>query len=157
MKHPIRTPREFVSNIVVVDSQPQDYETLIARASDWSYQFQVFTSGSQAMQASLALFDGLWLINTRLSDMSGIELLLLIRERDPNATIFLVGDAYQHEEEIAARSVGPTAYVCKPPHSSWISSLRPEVRAGPSVHPSIESVARGQLQAPNLNEVTPVP
>lgn len=80
MKHPIRTPREFVSNIVVVDSQPQDYETLIARASDWSYQFQVFTSGSQAMQASLALFDGLWLINTRLSDMSGIELLLLIRE-----------------------------------------------------------------------------
>jgi len=123
----------IVNDIVVVDSHPHDYETLIADAPAWKFRIQVLTSGSEAIRSPIALFGGLWLINTRLPDMAGVELLLLIRERDPNATVFLVADSYDHDEEIAARSAGTTAYLCKPPQSSWLGYFRPDVRAGPLI------------------------
>ena len=120
------------SDVVVVDPQPQDYETLVLGASQWNLRIRLFTSGDEAIRAPTALFDGLWVVNMQLPDMSGVDLLLLVRERDPNAAVFLVGDSYDHEDEISARSSGSTAYICKPVHPAWLSSVRPRMGAKPT-------------------------
>lgn len=120
----------LTSDVVVVDQHPRDYVNLIAGAARRKLRIRLFKSGDEAIHSASVFFDGLWLINTRLPDMSGIDLLRLIRERDPTAAIFLVSDSSDLGDEILARSAGPTAYVCKPPQPAWLSSLRPDLRVG---------------------------
>jgi len=129
-----------ICDVIVVDPKPQDYEKLVSSQSPRDLQIRFMTSGDEALRSATRIFDGLWLINTRLPDMTGVNLLMLIHQRDPKAVIFLVGDSYDQEDEISARSSGPTAYVCKPPHPSWLSSLRPDVRAGPGIETPSESI-----------------
>ncbi|GAI83936.1 unnamed protein product, partial [marine sediment metagenome] len=74
-----------VGDVVVVDYQLRDYEELIVRASQWKLRMRLLTCGDEAIRFSKALFDGLWLINVQLPDMTGVDLLRFIRERDPNA------------------------------------------------------------------------
>lgn len=119
------------SDVLVVDPRPQDYEKLVSSESHRNLRIQFVTSGDEALRSATAFFDRLWLINTRLPDMTGVDLLLLIRDRNPNAIVFLVGDSHDQEDEILARSAGPTAYVCKPPHPVWLDEVNTIARASP--------------------------
>jgi DNA-binding response OmpR family regulator len=120
-----------VSDVIIVDPKLQDYEQLIVVAAEWNIRTCLLRCGEEALRVYTALFDGLWLINTRIPDMSGVDLLQSIRERDPYASVFLVDDDYEEEGEITSRDAGATAYVCKPPHPIWLTSLRQKLGTEP--------------------------
>ena len=126
-------------DLVVVDSQPEDYQSLLAELSCWRVHCHLYSTGDEALRRTGVSTTGPWLINTQLPDMQGVELLKLVRQRVRTASVFLVSDAYNPQEEVAVRAAGATAYLCKPPSITWLHSFAISVRAGP---------ARDQLHVP---------
>ncbi len=122
-------------DLVVVDSLLQDYRSLMDDLAGWRERCHLFSTGSEAMRGTNASTSSLWLINSQLPDISGIDLLSLVRQRVPRTRVFLVGDHYCPQEESAARAAGATAYLCKPPTSAWLDNWVHAVRAGPSHSP----------------------
>lgn len=129
--------QQTLFDLFVVDSRPQDYDALIPAAEAESFATHVATSGEDALRLPRRTSSGLWLINTQLPDMAGVDLLSLLGRGERASTYALVGDAYSHEDEVAARREGATIYVCKPPQTNWLrvcTSRRPGVLAMHSAH-----------------------
>ena len=121
-----------IHDLVIVDSQPQDYQSLLTELSSWRVNCHLYSTGDEALRRTGASTTGPWLINTQLPDMQGVELLKLVRQRVRTASVLLVSDAYSSEEEVAVRAAGATAYLCKPPSITWLYSFTNTVRAGPA-------------------------
>ena len=130
--HPIRIDRVRTGNVIVVDPQPEDYTEIVSSVDERQLRLHLFATGDEAIRSSAATWCELWLVNMQLPDMTGIELMSLIRERDPQAAVFLVGNVQDSKDEIAARSAGSTAYVCKPAHAVWLSGLSVGARVNPT-------------------------
>ena len=147
-------------DLLVVDLRPDDYLQLAAEVDAAEYRFLYATCGDEALRIPRKSLFGLWLINIDLPDMSGLDLLALVRSRDPGAACILVGDTYSEAEELSARQLGATFYGCKPPQAAWLRALPafrtpvirdhlahgpPETRAAPAGLPS--SVYGGPLRS----------
>lgn len=118
--------------LVVVDSQPQDYQCLLAELSCRRVHCHLYSTGDEALRRTGVSTTDLWLINTQLPDMQGVELLQLVRQRTRTASVFLVSDVYNPQEELAVRAAGATAYLCKPPNIAWLHNFANTARAGPA-------------------------
>jgi DNA-binding response OmpR family regulator len=118
-----RARRRF-SDVVVVDPCPDQYQAFVVESPNWDICLRTCLCADQALRCRGVQSEALWLINTRLPDMPGVDLLTLLRARDPGVTVFLVGDTYRLQDEQAARAAGATAYVCKPLHVSWLQAWR---------------------------------
>ena len=118
--------------VVVADSKLDDYGPLVVELSEHGVRVRLFSTGEDALRAANSGAATLWVVNVRLSDMSGVALLKLVRRRLPRSTVFLVGDEYSADDELAARTAGATAYVCKPPNSMWLEAFQPHCRS-PSI------------------------
>jgi DNA-binding response OmpR family regulator len=116
---------------VVVDANLEDYQQLVAALGHEELRVHLFSTGDDALRAAPAQRAALWIVNVRLADMPGIGLLKLIRKRLPRSAVFLVGDVYSADDELAARAAGATAYVCKPPSITWLDAYEPRCR-GPT-------------------------
>jgi DNA-binding response OmpR family regulator len=130
-------------DLVVVDAKLADYDSLVAALDHEAVRVHLFACGEDALRAAPTQRAALWVVNVRLADMSGIGLLKLIRKRLRRSVVFLVGDVYSAEDELAARSAGANAYVCKPPAVTWLDAFRTRyrshsIRAGPTVSPARE-------------------
>lgn len=124
------------ADIVVVDAQLDDYHTFIQESDCNCVLTQCYTAGEVALQNASATARTLWIVNTRIPDMTGIHFLQLIRRRLRRCSVFLVGDTYSADDEFAARLAGATAYVCKPVDFAWLQAhvprcRSPAIRAGP--------------------------
>jgi DNA-binding response OmpR family regulator len=129
--------------LIVVDAKLDDYGVLIAAQREHDLRIKLFATGESALRAARASSVALWLINVRLPDMTGIHLLGLVRRRLRRCSVFLVGDTYSADDEVAARQAGATAYVCKPASAAWLESYLPRcrspaIRAGPLLSPQHE-------------------
>lgn len=111
------------TDLLVVDPRPDDYLAMASEAEAAEFRFLYATSGDEALRLPRKSPLGLWLINFHLPDMTGAELLALVRSRDPNAACILVGDTYKQSDEITARQLGATLYGCKPPQAAWLRAL----------------------------------
>jgi DNA-binding response OmpR family regulator len=123
-------------DLIVVDENLDDYGVLIAEQHAQDLRIKLFATGESALHAARPTSGALWLINVRLPDMTGIHLLGLVRRGLRRCSVFLVGDRYSPEDELAARLAGATAYVCKPASAAWLRSHSPRcrspaIRAGP--------------------------
>jgi len=130
-------------DVTVVDSCPQDYLSLVAGLTSQQIPYHLLLTGEDALRRTGLATSGLWLINMDLPDMRGTDLLGLVRQRTPTVPVFLVGDNYSSQEELAARAAGSTAYLCKPPNFAWLEEWARTVRAGPrdqslSSHPLLD-------------------
>jgi DNA-binding response OmpR family regulator len=123
--------KQLLDTLVVVDAKPDDYEPLVAALACDAVRVQLFATGEDALRAAETRHVEMWMINMRLPDMSGIGLLKLIRRRLRRSVVFLVGDVYSAEDELAARTEGATAYQCKPPSATWLEAFQPRCR-GPT-------------------------
>lgn len=101
------------SHIVVADPNPQDYQELAVQAGEQMWNVHFLTSGRAALQYSSWESVDLWLLNTQLPDIGGIELLRMLSERVRAARVFLVSDEYDVRQERLACSLGAGLYVCK--------------------------------------------
>jgi len=137
-----------VDDVIVVDENFRDYDRLANELDLQAVRLSMFATGESALRVAGAYSSALWIVNVRLPDMSGISFLTLVRNRLERTSIFLVGDAYSAEDELAARAAGATAYVCKPANIDWLSGQRrrcrtPAIRAGPNVrtkHSPVDAV-----------------
>lgn len=118
-------------DLVVVDSAPDDYTSLIEDERTPPLTIRHFRTGEEALRAFDPTATTLWMANLNLPDMTGIALLELIRRRAHRYPVVLVGDVYSADDELAARAAGASAYLCKPVEASWLTLLR---RAPPVRH-----------------------
>ena len=117
-------------SIVVVDADLADYTSLLNLQSSVETEVSIYLFSS-ARTALRVLPDSIgqripvnwFLINTVLPDMSGFDLLQMLRSRLNRAASVLVGSQYHPEDELTARRVGSAMYVCKPLHPSWFDDL----------------------------------
>lgn len=108
------------ASIFVVDNMPGDYQEIqqSAAADETEVVFQ--KTAREALRTSVAEQPELWIINTRLPDMAGVDLSEMLKERNPGVPIYLVTDQYSPEEEMSARCCGATMYLSKPLQSQWL-------------------------------------
>ena len=101
----ISTNKELAS-VYVVDGRPADYAEIRHEAHDDRLDIEVFRSGREALRKNPDKGPELWVVNMRLPDMSGTDLLTMLRWRYPGVPVVLVSDEYLAEDEIRARSSG---------------------------------------------------
>ena len=112
--------------VVIADKTLEDYGPLVVELSERGVRVGLFSTSEQALRAANGNAATLWILNVKLPDMTGGALLKLVRRRLPRATVFLVGDEYSADDELAARTAGATAYLCKPPSVAWLEAYRPQ-------------------------------
>ncbi len=69
----------------VVDARIEDYAHLEAQATDAGLRLAMFSSGRQALSHNDASPPDSWVVNLRLPDMSGADLMAMLRWRFPGA------------------------------------------------------------------------
>lgn len=126
----------LLSEVLIVDAQPDDYRRIASRPDQENVTFYFARSGHDALQLSQQSRVQTWLVNLHLPDMTGLELLDVVRGRYPATTFLLVGDTYSATDELAVRTAGATAYLCKPVDGAWLSQIvatrfDDSIRAGP--------------------------
>ena len=109
------------TDILVVDSHPEDYAQLAAASASRGLLFQFATNSADALKLWRTSSRSIWLVNINLADGSGAELAAAIRGRDPRSIVYIVGDRSDAAEEIAARICGAAWYFCKPADMSWLA------------------------------------
>ncbi len=107
---------------VVVDAQPADYVCLAPRVRAGQMDCRCVVSGAAALRIAPAVDAALWAINAELPDMSGFDLMEMMRDNLVDPSIVLVGDRYRVEDEIRCRQAGATLYFCKPLQPSWFTA-----------------------------------
>jgi DNA-binding response OmpR family regulator len=101
------------SQIVVTDPRPNDYRGLTRLAGEHGWHVHFLTCGRAAIPFARPRAADLWMINVRLPEMSGFDLLEIVRGRVPGVPVFLVADRYDSEEERRACGCGAALYLCK--------------------------------------------
>ena len=114
---------EIKAELLIVDRRPADYQHLEAEMNTQITRCSYATTGDEALQLPRSTSQGLWFINFELADMTGIELLKLLREREPHTRGALVSDQYSEQQELIARQQGATLYLCKPPQVAWLTAF----------------------------------
>lgn len=135
--------QQRLADLIIVDPRPADYDRLINDPESEQLAVRFYASGEAALRTTGAASSTLWMINTHLPDLSGVELLAEIARRFRKPSVYLVGDAYSSHEEQAARAAGATFYVCKPASFAWLRGYHPRrrspaIRAGPNFCPAAE-------------------
>lgn len=113
-----------VIDVLIVDPRPEDYERLALAAAERDLVVRKTRLGQRALELASQSAVALWLTNITLPDMSGLELIELIRARRPDAPCLIIGDSYASQDEIAARTAGASAYLVKPIDPAWLRLSR---------------------------------
>jgi DNA-binding response OmpR family regulator len=108
--------------VFVVDANAGDYQELASTLAEDGYHLEVCDSGRAALRLDPGNAPELWVVNMNLPDMSGPNLLSMLRWRYPGVPICLVSDDYRAEDEISARCSGAELYLCKPLESEWLAA-----------------------------------
>jgi DNA-binding response OmpR family regulator len=132
-----------LDELIVVDARVADYDALLADPALANVRTCRYTTGEAALRTPTGAAAALWMINMHLPDASGVALLRAVARRSERPSIFLVGDVYSPEDELAARTAGAASYFCKPASAAWLEGYRqriraPSVRAGPAFCPARE-------------------
>ncbi|MCC7084804.1 MAG: response regulator [Pirellulales bacterium] len=101
------------SHIVVADSRPKDYRNLTVVAGEHGWHVHFLTSARAAIHFGRPSCTSLWMVNVTLPDMSGFELLDVLRERVAETPVFVVADRYDIDDERRACRNGAALYVVK--------------------------------------------
>jgi len=113
-------PKKKEARIFVVDGEPKDYSHVVDAVQYDKIQFKFFTSGRDALRHNPEDEPEMWVLNMRLQDMSGVELSSMLRSRGTNVPMTFVGDNYDVDAEIDARTNGAALYFAKPLMSEWL-------------------------------------
>ena len=109
-----RTKNNGPFRIIAVDSESRDYEELARWVVAHGGQIHILTTGRAALRQGHQPAADLYLINVRLPDFSGYDLVEMLRPFPSDAAVFLVADEYAPEDEIRALRLGVRGYLCKP-------------------------------------------
>lgn len=128
-------PTTKASQVLIVDSRYEDYDCLLEPAASMELNLCFAPTGRTALRTARLLDVGLWLVHTRLPDMSGFDLLEMVRSAGRESTFFVIDDTYCLEHEQQATLLQAAQYLCKPVNTIWFLSLQMgggAIRAGPT-------------------------
>lgn len=108
--------------IAIVDSTPLDYSELATPAYELGVTLRSFRTGREALRAAARFRPDLWMINVHLPDMSGFDVVEMLRSERRESCFFCISDAYVVEEEIRSHVLQAAAYLCKPVQVEWITA-----------------------------------
>jgi len=127
----------LVPVVHIADSAPGDYEQLNAELDSTETKLKFFTTANAAIcharQGDRSRGGNLWFVNGQLPEMSGTELVAILREIFGQAALVMVGDQYNKQQEIAAVVAGASMYVCKPVCSALVANLCGSLRLEPDI------------------------
>ena len=108
-----QTPADDVT-ILIVDDEQGARETLVDICADWGYQADTAATGQQALEKIAGRFYNVAVLDVRLPDMSGPDLLAHIKKVHPDTEcIVATGYASLHTATRALHE-GAYAYITKP-------------------------------------------
>lgn len=110
--------------LVVVDSDSSDYTAVEQWAAAQQWEFHLVHSGHRALRLARNVGVDVWIVNVRLPDVSGCDLVDMLRPDARASAVFMVADQYRAEDEIRALSLGVTQYLCKPLESAVLDQWR---------------------------------
>ena len=122
---------KYKPQVVVVDSMPQDYSNVVQNNLLNEVEVRFVSTGREALRTSYSNPPDLWVINTHLVDMTGLELYAMLTQhgsskngsaKGSTTRAYLVGDTYQAQEEIEVRMQGIPFYLCKPLAGDWLAN-----------------------------------
>jgi DNA-binding response OmpR family regulator len=126
-----RTNARATVAVVDPDRDYQDAISALMAANEATFRF--YGSGREALRLGAVDHGALWLISVELPDMTGLDLLEMLRDRLDGAAVCMVGKTYRVEDEMGAYRAGAAMYACKPIDASWLRAcIRRRDRAGPS-------------------------
>jgi DNA-binding NtrC family response regulator len=102
------------TRIIIVDDDEGIRQTLTAILQEEGYQVDTAESGKEAIEKINAKFYNLALIDIRLPDMEGIDLLKEIKETVPRVRKIIITGYPTLQNAIEAVNSGADAYVLKP-------------------------------------------
>jgi DNA-binding NtrC family response regulator len=102
------------ARILVIDDDENVREGLALALKERGYIVDVAKDGGEAIEKSEAAFYNLALIDIRLPDMDGIELLTAIRDTVPKMIKIIVTGYPSLENAIKAVNKGADGYILKP-------------------------------------------
>ncbi len=102
------------TKIVIVDPNPCDYLSPGGQDAQGDLELHLLPTGARALRFAQHVEGAVWWINTRLPDMSGLELYRLLRRRLSGSPVTMVSDDYSVADELQVMSLGTAAYVSKP-------------------------------------------
>jgi len=102
------------TRMVIVDPNPGDYLSLGTPHAGGDVQFHLLPCGQDALRMAEHITGAMWLINTRLPDMRGVDLYRVLRPRLSGSPVTMVADEYSVEEELQVMELGTVTYVPKP-------------------------------------------
>ena len=102
------------ARILVIDDDETVRRSLEAVLKEEGYEVDVAENGKEAIAKSKARLYNLALVDLRLPDMDGIELLTAMREAVPKMVKIIITGYPSLENAIAAVNRGADAYVVKP-------------------------------------------
>ncbi len=101
-------------SILVVEDDADIRNALTAILTSKGYQVEPVENGKLAIYASYTQFFNLALIDIRLPDMNGIELLGKLKKTKPKTIKIIITGNPSQENAIAALNKGADAYILKP-------------------------------------------
>ena len=123
-----RAKNKLPSRILVVDPRQMDYDWLVRWVGARPGQVRFLATARAALRQGHDPAADLYLVNVRLPDLSGCDLVEMLRPFPPGAAVFLVADGYAVEDEIRALGLGVNGYLCKPLEPSLLCECRTERR-----------------------------
>lgn len=108
--------------LVVVDSDLQAYQSLVASAESGELKLTLTSSGRTALRLLPSFVDAVWLVNVQLPDMSGFDLLEMLQSLQHSLRVAMIDDQYDPNREQQALRYRAMQYVCKPMHPAWVDA-----------------------------------
>ena len=102
------------TRIIIVDDDEGIRETLAAILQEEGYQVDTAESGKEAIEKTDAKFYNLALIDIRLPDIEGIDLLKQIKDTVPKVRKIIITGYPTLQNAVEAVNNGADAYVLKP-------------------------------------------
>ena len=113
-------PTTNSSRLVIVDPHLDDYRCLVEPAWRQSVRLTLTSTGSTALRLAPSFGDAVWLVNLKLPDMDGFELLEMLHSLNSKMRALLVDGNFDRQRECRALEMRVVQYICKPIQLDWI-------------------------------------
>jgi len=99
---------------VIVDRDESSFRQLLDSSPTPAPTVCFVPDGRSALRTPRGPHDRMWMINSWLPDMSGCDLLEMLRDRLEGLPVVICSDRYAVEDELRACRAGATLFLCKP-------------------------------------------
>ena len=107
-----------MTSIAVVDANPLDYVSAQPLCKELNVTFLL--DGHTGLRLARHGTVDIWVVNVRLSDMSGFDFFEMIVSLHSRPTIIAVAEQYRAEDERKALLNGACHFTCKPLNFPWL-------------------------------------